>query len=186
MAQTKARLRVPGRMYWYAAPTGTAAPTSEVSALDPLYIELGYTSEDGSEFNYEPDIDYVRSHQSDYPTRTIFKGANATMKGELQEWSGYNFQRALGGGVVATVTAGHFKYSPSTTGVEAITLVAEVRDGTLIYRWVVPSCSPTDNLQIPLKKTEGAVLPVTWTVNGNDSGDPWYVLTNDVAFTPIP
>ena len=184
MAQQKTRVRVMGRLYLYAAPLGTPAPTDETVALDTDFIELGYTTEDSSEFSYEPDMDAMRAHQSDYPVRRIFKGADANIKTELMEWSGLNFQRVLGGGLLTTPSTGHFKYTPPAAGPDEITLVCDVVDGALKYRWVCPSVSPTDSITIPLHKTEGAILPITWAINGSDSGDPWYLLTNDTAFTP--
>lgn len=185
MAQNRARLVVPGRAYLHAAPVGTAAPVDSVVALAATFVELGFTTEDSTEFTYTPDVEKKRAHQSDFPVRTIFKGADAALKSVLEEWSGYNFQRAFGGGTSTEVSPGNYKYSPPSGSLEEIMLILSIKDGGKNYRWVVPSASPENGLTVPLNRTDTADLEVNWGVNGSDSGDPWYLLTDDPAFAPL-
>lgn len=187
MAQTKARIRVAGRAYAYVAPAGTTAPVDQEVAPAAAFKEVGFTSQDGTEFTYEPQIEKVMSHQSDYPTRVIFTGVEASVKTEMQEWSAENFRAALGGGTATEVSAGPpavYKFAPPAGVILDYVILLDIVDGSLKYRWVIQSGTPEEGLTIPLSRTEESKLEVTWNINGADTGDAWYLLTNDPAFAP--
>lgn len=183
MAQNPANITVPGQFRMYVAPVGTAAPADSAAALGAAWVEVGYTTEDGSSFATDPAFEEVRSHQSDFPTRLLKTGDTATVGAVLQEFSRRNFEVAFGGGTITTIAAGQYRYDPPATGVSVpVAVLLEIVDGSKVYRFVVPKARNRSGVDLGLNKTSEAGLPVELTVEGAAGTSPWYVLTNDPAF----
>lgn len=183
MAQNASNITIPGQFRMYVAPVGTGAPADVAAALGASWVEVGYTTEDGSSFTTDPNFEEVRSHQSDYPTRLLKTGDQATVAAVLQEFSKANFVTAFGGGTVTTISAGQYRYDPPATGVSVpVACIMEVVDGAKSYRVVVPKARARSGVDLNLNKTSEAGLPVELTVEGASGVSPWYVLTNDPAF----
>ena len=181
------RILVPSRAYVYLGEVGTTAPADVTTALDPGFIHVGLTDPESLNLTTEPEFEEVLSHQSDYPVRKFQTSDAATLGVNLQEWSGRNFKSVFGGGAVTQVSAGVYKYVPPTIGNrQEVAGVVEVRDGIKVYRWVLPRCFQEEGVELELQKTANSNLPLALSILGGDAVDPWYILTNDPAFTPDP
>lgn len=186
MATDADRITVPGRARVFLAIPGTAAPADESAALDPGWVEVGYTTVDGTSFTTDPSFEVVRSHQADNPTRRFQTEDNQAVEADLQEWSGDNFAAVFGGGEVTVVTAGHYRYDPPAIGGRiSVAALLEVVDGSKRYRFVVPKASQSDGVELGLDKGSESTLPLRLAVEGTDGVLPWYLLTNDPAFAAI-
>ena len=184
---------VPARTLVWLAPVGTAAPADATVAMGAGWFSVGLTTEDSLKFNEEPQFETVKSAQSDYPSRTFQTSDSATIEVDLQQWNGNNFKAVFGGGTITTVTpsgggAGtHYKFVPPKVGGRSeIAAVIEVIDGGKHYRYVVPRAMQMEGVQNDLQKAKEAVLPLRLAVQGGDSTDAWYLLTDDPSFAPAP
>jgi hypothetical protein len=187
MATNSARIVVAQGAHVYIAPTGTSAPASEVASPASAWVEVGLFTPDSLSFTSDPTFAEVNSHQSNYPTRRMQETDSATISVDLQEWSGANFQTVYGGGTLTTVTAGHFKFAPPAIGARSeVSVLVDIQDGSKHYRYVIPRALQVEGVTQELQRGQEARLPLSLAVLGGDTGDPWYLLTDDTAFTPAP
>lgn len=188
MATTPARVTVAGMARLYLAPVGTAFPATAAASLNAAFLEVGLFTPDSLKFSTDPNFEDVEAHQSAYPVRTIQTSDAATLEVDLLEWSEANFKFTYGGGSITEVTPGvQFKYSPPAIGARVEkAAIAEITDGTKIYRLCIPRCQQQEGAELELNRTAAAILPLRMKVLGGDSGDPWYLLTSDTAFDESP
>lgn len=179
----------------WLAPVGTPAPAGPVVAMEEPWREVGLFTPDSLSWATDPSFEEVRSHQSNYPTRRFQTEDAATVSVDLQEWSGENFKAVYGGGTITTVAAivgppaiaEHYKFSPpGIGGRSAVAACVEIIDGTKHYRRIVPKCEQTEGVEQTMEKTSESTLPLRLAILGADIGDPWYDLTDDPAFEPVP
>jgi hypothetical protein len=193
MAGNSARILVPLLPRLWLAPVGTAAPADPVIALDAAWKDVGYFPPDSLQWATDPSFEEVRSAQSNWPTRRWQSGDAATVQVDLQEWSATNFKAVYGGGTITTVAATvgppatvlHYKFVPPAIGgrTETAALI-EIVDGSKHYRTVIPRCEQSEGVEIAYDKSKESSLPLRLTILGSDSADPWYLITDDVAFNP--
>jgi hypothetical protein len=183
------RILVAGDAHLYLAPVGTVFPTNVTtppSAASPLWLEVGFFTQDSLQFATDPSFQDIKSHQAFYPTRTVQDGDAGSLKVDLQEWSTLNLKSAFGGGTVATVTAGVYKFSPPQPGtrVETAALLHMI-DGSKLYRLCLPRSAQRDGVELALQKGKEATLPLSLSVlDPGASNDAWWFITNDPAFGP--
>ena len=137
---TKVGVAVTGSVY--KAPTGTAAPTSQSSALNASFIEFGYISEDGvtqtlpvsgdvnpiKVWQNGATVRTVRTAPDEFPTFTFV--ALETNKTALEAYYGATLtQTATEGALTANVTASRTNFS----------WVIDVVDGAELERIYIPS-----------------------------------------------
>jgi hypothetical protein len=125
----------------YKAPTGTAAPTSQSTALDAAFIDLGYIGEGGvtetlpvsgdstsiKAWQGGATVRTVRTAPDDFPTYTFV--ALETNKTVLETKYGVT--------VTQTVTEGSFTINTNTTRT-ADEYVIDVVDGSELERTYIP------------------------------------------------
>lgn len=184
MAVNRGRIMVAQVARVYLAPVGTAAPADPVVAPDPEWLEVGYFTPDSLAFNTDLEIEEIRSHQSDYPTRRFQTEASATVEVDLQEWSGENLKAVYGGGTITEVPGPpvHYKYSPPPIGGRTQTAcMIEVIDGPKHYRTIIPVCEQSEGAEVSMERTSESTLPLRLAVVGSDIGDPWFMLSDDPA-----
>jgi hypothetical protein len=180
---------VAGEFDIFVAPEGSTVPTDSSTALDPAFVAVGLTTRDGSAFQISPEFKNVESHQSQFPTRTFRTKVTGVVRAALQEWNETNFTTAFGGGTITedTGTPGEFRYDPPAgSGTEQVIVVLEMVDGTKRYRFVVENAQAQSPVELPFTPDSETVLPLELAVLGDGSTAPWYLLTNDPAFSPTP
>lgn len=179
-------IRIGGPVTLYQAPVGTAAPTDSTTALNAAFVDLGYTTEDGTEFAREKTIQVVKANQSLFPLRRVVTDLDAMLNFTMIQWNKTNLELALDGTVTEpdpTGAPGEYKLTPpSPETVDERLMVLEWQDGTKNYRLVMPVGMVQDAVNTNLVRTNNAELPITFGVNGSDGSDPWYLLTDDPSF----
>ncbi|MFD7763559.1 phage tail tube protein [Streptomyces microflavus] len=182
---------VPARARLWLAPVGTAAPADATVVMPTGWFSVGLTTEDSLKFNEEPQFEEVKSHQTDFPSRTFQTSDSATIEVDLQQWNAKNFKAVFGGGSISEITpAGgsgtppkHYKFTPPRIGGRSeVAAVIEVIDGPKVYRYVIPRAMQMEGVQTDLQKASAATLPLRLAVQGGDEADAWYLITNDPAF----
>lgn len=177
----------------WLAPVGTAAPGGPASVMPVGWRDVGLFTPDSLGFTTDPSFEQIRSHQSNYPTRTIQTEDAANASVDLQEWTADNFKSVFGGGDVVTVPAAvgppaipeHFRFSPPQVGGRSsVAACIEIIDGTKHYRRVIPRCEQNEGVEQSFQRASESTLPLRLTVLGADIGDPFYDLTDDPAFDP--
>lgn len=170
----------------YVAPVGTTLPTDPTAALAGGWSgALGYITEEGVSWAPNFEINQIPAWQSFYPVRTLVTARNITVGFALMQWNTPSLVLAFGGGEVTEPSNNVFRYSPpDASELDERALIVEWADGDKNYRLVVPKGLVSDLGESQLARTEAAVLPITFTINAPPAGeDPWFLLTDDPAFT---
>lgn len=170
----------------YVAPAGTAAPADFEAALDPLLIDLGYTSEDGVGMTKGRTIEPINVWQLLYPARRVITEEDLSINFALRQWSQDTVALAFDGGTFTAAGTG-FKYEPpASPTLQEKLVVIEAVDGAYTYRWIFPKMIVQENGDTQLVRSSAADLPLTLGIIGVDGVAPWHLLTNDPAFDPGP
>lgn len=168
----------------HVAPVGTTQPATEIAAYAAGWVDLGYTNEDGVTPTDTKTIKDIMVWQLFYPARKIVTGRSFDVKFSLSQWSIDTVPLAFGGGEVEEVTTGHFKYTPpSPETIDERALGIDWIDGAKHYRLIIPRGMVSENVDTKLARDDAALLPITFSVIGDDAGGaPWYIFTDDPAF----
>lgn len=187
MTVSSTEILIPARTYVYLADVGTIAPVDSVVALDPEWLNVGFTTPDSLSFSTEPEFQEVAVAQSDYPALRFQTSESATVGVTLQQWNSANFLAVYGGGLVTEdpLASGNFKFVPPSIGERTEkAAIVETIYGAKHYRLVFPRVMQMEGVQMDLQKGQEAQLPLSLGVLGGDLVDPWYMLTDDPAFAP--
>jgi hypothetical protein len=171
----------------WTAPVGTAAPADQDTAPGAGWTDLGFTSEDGVTFTDSKTLEAIPVWQLFNAARRIVTERETTLGFVLRQWSKDTVPFAFGGGEITepVPASGNFKYTPpSPEDVDERSLMVDWQDGTKKYRLVVVRGVVAEAVETNLVRTAAADLPIGFAVNGVESGDAWYLLTNDPAFEP--
>lgn len=170
----------------YVAPEGTSMPTHLSGTLGPLFVDLGYTTDDGAKFTDSKETNQVRPWQSFYPVRTHITERSGMIETSLLQWNMHTVSTAFGGGTFTEPVAGEFRYEPpAPEHLEVVCLVLDVADGDRNFRIGVPRAFVTSNTESTFAKSGPALLPVTFEVLANDEDSPWFIDTDDVAWLHV-
>lgn len=178
-----AELKVGANGSIHVAPVATTAPADEVAAYGSGWIDLGLMSEDGVKLRDEKTEQAFRSWQLFYPARKQITERRFTSAFVMQQWNKNNIPLAFGGGTVSTVSTGHYKYQPPAPQTrDERALGIDWLDGSYHYRLLIPKGQVGEPVESDVNKGNLALLPITFEVIGGETGDPWYLLTDDPAF----
>lgn len=168
------------------APELTTLPTTLDGTLDPAFVGVGYSTEDGAKFTDSKSTNAVRPWQSFYPVRYHVTERDAMIETTLLEWNSATTLLAFGGGEITEVNPGEFTYTPpppETIDVRAVVL--DIVDGAVRYRWCIARAFVTSNTESDFAKTGPALLPVTLMAMANGDEDPWFFITNAENMAPV-
>jgi hypothetical protein len=167
----------------WTSPVGTAVPADESAAPGVGWTDLGYVSEDGVTFTDSKTLEKIPVWQLFGPARRIVSERETNLNFVLRQWGLDQVPFAFGGGEVTEPTAGHYKYAPpDPEDVDERALMVDWVDGTKNYRLVIVRGVVSEAVETQLVRTAAADLPIGFSVNDVESGDRWYLLTNDPAF----
>lgn len=179
---------IAARVNVYLAPTGTAAPADAIVALAAPWKLVGHTVPDSLSLATEPEFGEVNSHQSDFAIRRFKTSDSSSLSVDLLQWNAANFRSVYGGGTVTAIvgTPTQYKFVPPKMG-DAIleqSCIVEIKDGAKNYRFVYAKVAQIEGVNSEFQKGQEARLPLRLAVLGADTGDAWYLLTDDPAFAP--
>lgn len=167
----------------YTAPAGTTMPTTEVAALDPAFVDLGYTSEDGVTLSDGKTLENIGVWQSFYPGRRLVTAREFNVSTILRQWNKGTVELAFGG-TITDEGGGTFKLTPpAPEDLDLRALVVDWRDGTKTYRLVVPRCIIAETVESQINRSAAADLPITVSVLAEEGDDdPWNIYTDDPSW----
>ena len=117
---------------------------------------------------------------TNYPA-ALDKEASTTFS--LQQWNEDTVPLAFGGGEVVNPTLGVWRYvPPEPDDIDERALMIDWQDGTKNYRLLFPRGLVTGAVEINLRRTDEAELPVTFVSTPNTGDAPFVLLTDDDAF----
>jgi hypothetical protein len=120
---------VTGAVYATANGDTAAAPTTAVSALDVLFADLGYISDDGITESYNDDTSEIKAWQGGTIVRTIISGSKATLKFQMIENKREVVELYHKGSVVVSDGATGYKMDVMVPTPDRRSFVVDVIDG---------------------------------------------------------
>jgi len=153
----------------YAAAVGTAAPTTSVSALDVLFIGMGYVSEEGITESYDDTIEDIIAWQNATIVRAVTTASKATLSLTLIESKGATAKLYHKGSTVAVVSAGQWKMDVVAPTADPRAFVFDVIDGVKHLRIYVANGEVTERGEITYANGEPIGFQVTITCYPNAS-----------------
>lgn len=186
MAQNAEQIKVAanGGLYIARFDAEPTLPTDVDTALDPLFSELGYASDDGVTFNKSEEVEDVTVWQSKSAVEQIVTSRNFSAASQLAQWNRETVSLAFGGGEWSEPETGVYRYDPPSD-YDPLTkwvVVIETVVGERIDRWVIERLTVTGDIEAQAVKNAPMLLPVTLsalTAPGKDKA--WYYLSNDEA-----
>lgn len=156
----------------YVAPVGTAAPTTATDALNASFYKLGYVSEDGVTFSTAPTIEEFLAWQQRQPVRREATGSEQNLTFGVLQWNAETVKLAFGGGQVAEISPGEFRYDfPSDDdALDERAIVVDWQDGDEDHRLYFQRGSVTEAVETQLTRGALAVLPITFSVLAPSAG----------------
>jgi hypothetical protein len=177
------QIRIAGSGHIYVAAVGSTAPTDVTTAWAAAWTEIGFTDEDGVTVNDEKEITDIGVWQLMYAARRIITSRNFTVSFNLRQWNRDTLALAFGGGTVTTTGTApneiHTYAPPAADFIDRRALGVEWSDGDVKYRLVVPRGLVTENVETQLQRGESSLLPITFSVEGEDGVQPWSLVSND-------
>jgi len=144
----------------YFAPVGTTLPTEVDTALDAAFENLGYTTEDGVGFDESIATSALKVWQSSAPLRYTVDDVENSLQFSLVQWDKDTVPFAFGGGVVATTSAGKYKYTPPSTYTGVWAIVLDIVDGTVTHRIVAPKARVGGTKSVSFTSSDWAGIAV--------------------------
>jgi hypothetical protein len=180
---TELRVGVTGNLY-----VAATSATPPATTTDPWtgWIDLGLLSDDGPTMTPSMDTTEIPVWQSFYAARRIVTGRGLEWAFTLMQRNADTMKLAFGGGtVVAGTQAGDWIYTPPTPEtIDERAFGLEVREGTIVDRYILPRGMVTGLGDVPFKRTEATRFDLTIAAVGSDTADPWYMISNDAAMNP--
>lgn len=173
----------------YAAPAGTAAPTAVATPLASPWVNLGYASDDGVTLSKSLETEEVNVWQSASPARYIVTKVSVGFGFSLVQFNADTVPLFFGLPSTALVESG------AGSGIFELTVPADVSlderawcvesiDGDVHTRYVLQRGMVTETDDLPLKRTEASVLPMTVSAMTATDGSLMVILTDDLNLEP--
>ena len=178
----------PGYLFW--APLGSSEPTNTVAgskftdAWPVAWLSLGAT-EDGSEFNYEINVEAVRAAEFLDPIKWATTERNGNISFTMVNWTLTNLKYAMNGGTLTLVSGTGAtalnSYTPPTPGSEVRAMIGwESLDSTvrLVMYQAINSGTVTSSFK---KAPDKAGIAAQFNFEVPSSGTPWKAYTAGTA-----
>lgn len=182
-----AAITVAGTADVYVAPVGSVAPTDPSTTPDPgVWTAVGAISDEGATFEDSKTLEPIPVWQLFYPARYVVTEKSAQVSFPMREWNRTSVPFAFGGGAITEPSPGIYRYAPPAPGsIDERSMVLKWVDGDKDYMLIIPVGMVTEAVETALAKSAAADLPITFAVVGQETGDPWYMVTNDPAWAPV-
>lgn len=187
MSNNPQEILIAGTGTLWTAPEGTELPQYLSEALDPAFVQHGYLTEDGAKFTDAKSVEEVRAWQAFYPVRKFLQGRTGSLEFSLMQWNEENLVLAYGGGGITEPQPGEYRYvPPAPEELAVVCAVLDMTDGDRNFRFGVPRCFVTNDVESTFAKSGPGLLPITLEVLDAGSGvDPWFYDTDDPTWAPV-
>lgn len=181
LAVAETLLGLPGK--FLTAPLGTSAPADEAASWPSGWVDAGYTDEDGVKWRDSKTVAEFRAWNSFWPIRRSITARNFQVMVTLLQFNKVTMPFALGGAVVSTLSTGHYKIAaPAAATLDEKAVGVEWVDGSNILRLILPKGLVTDQVESDQSRSKLGKLPIVFGIEGSDSADAYYFLTNMAGF----
>lgn len=153
------RVAISGEVH--AAPIGTAAPTTAVSALNAAFVGLGYNSEDGVVESYEESVESIRAWQNGATVRTVTSESEARLAFTMIQTNRSTLELFHKGSVMVSDGATGFKLNVIMPTPDPRAFVLDVIDGTEHIRIYVPDGEVIERGEVEYISGGAVGYPVT-------------------------
>lgn len=160
MAQTAAKVAVGYEGAVYVAPTGTAAPTSAISALNAAFKEVGYLDEGGITVAHSDDTTELKAWQRSSVVRKTITQSDTTVQFAMIESRN---KAAIELFYKKNMESGDQQLNEGGALAKSVSVVVDVIDGTKIHRLYLPECEVTERGDIQITSEESIKYDVTIT-----------------------
>lgn len=167
----------------FVAPLGTAEPTTEATALNAAFKPLGLIEPAGATFTDGTTKGYVDAWQRFQHVKTLILSKDTQVSFGLLQWNNATLRLAFGG-VVTQPTTGHFKFEPGdpADGADERCMILGWSDETSDYRLVMPRVTLAAAVNTSFVRSAAATLPMTFDILGPETGQAFYMLSNNAAW----
>lgn len=183
MALESSEVRVAGTGHIYVAPLGTSIPTTVAAPLSHAlgWIDLGYATEDGAQFEFAREVNEVMAWQSFDPVRMIVTKVPKSVTVTLLQSNQHIINLAFGGGTWTEVSSGQYRYDPpAESTVDERMFAVEFADGDFNYRTVYRKSMNQAGVSFTWKRGDPIRYPITMKVLAADAGaKPFATYTDD-------
>lgn len=167
----------------YVGPVGSTVPASISVALGADWTELGFTTEDGVKWVDGKTLKSIRAWQSFYDLRRIVEAKQGSLAFQLLQWNGDNVRFGFGGGTVTESAPGEYRFVPPDAAfIDERALAIEWQDGDKDYRLIFPKGMVSENVETNIVRSDAALLPITFSLLGEEGVEPFILDTDDPAF----
>lgn len=187
MSNVPGELIIAGTGQIYTAPEGTEMPQYLSESLDAAFVDHGYLTDDGAKFTDAKSTNMVRAWQSFYPVRVHVTERSGMLEFTMMQWNEENLILAYGGGGITEPTTGEYRFvPPQPEDLSVVCAVLDMTDGDRNFRFGIPRCFVTNDVESTFAKTGPGLLPITLEVLDAGSGvDPWFYDTDDPTWAPV-
>jgi hypothetical protein len=186
MAFNPANVRVGANGSLHVAALDVDPPASISASYPTGWVDLGALSEDGVTLNRNPTVTDIGIWQSFYPVRSIMDSIEFTVAAVMREWGREQLILAFGGGTVTEDAPGEFRYTPPAPEfIDERQIIAEWIDGDNHYRAHITRAIISNNVETKLVRNAAADLPITMKTLGQDGVEPYFLMTDDLAFSAV-
>jgi hypothetical protein len=158
----------------FVAPTGTALPTSAISALNGSFDELGYIGEDGITESQNADSADIKAWQNGDTVRKVQTSHDLTYQFTFIETTDAVLEQYYG-----PLTGGVVHVTGDQLGRQS--WVIEIVDGDVDIRIVIPDGQITERGEITYASGEAIGYQVTLTAYPDNSGVKAYIYRDETA-----
>lgn len=174
-------LGLPGKVL--TAPLGTTAPADESASWPSGWIDLGEVTTDGLKWRDSKTMAVFRAWNFFWPIRRSITERDFQVSFNLLQFNKTTVPVATGGATVSTLSTGHYKISaPAPAALDERAVGCEWVDGSNVLRLVLPKGVVTDQVESNPTRAKLGELPIVFSIEGSDSSDAYYFLTNMSGF----
>jgi hypothetical protein len=185
MAETPSEILVGANGSIHVAPLTATLPDDPTEDYTTDWTELGLATPAGVKLHDGKTIVPIKSWQKLRPTRRIITDMDFTASFVLQQWNADTVPLAFGGGEITSPSAGVFRYDPPEAGrLDERAFGIDWEDGDRNYRLIIPQGIVQNAVDSELTRAKESELPIVVGVTIGDEDIPYFLLTDDPAFSP--
>lgn len=179
MAQNAQDVIVAGTGAVWVAPEGTTLPVDLAAPPSP-WTDVGFISEDGTQFTFDREQEEVNAWQVATPIRVLVTNEPISIAFELIQFDRLTVQLAFRGGTF-TGAAAPYTYQPPDAGASDVrALTIDAVDGDSTFRFTFPRVQLSESVEFSLLRSDAVRLPLTFSVLA--ASEKWSIISDHDAF----